>query len=294
VVSLSTMELGKVGIWWSGTWGGADGVPGGPATEMEALGYSTLWSSAGFEPGLPDRFRRLLEATTHVPVASGILSIWHATPAQAAEGVGALEVGHPGRFVLGLGASHAPIVERLDTAYTLPFSRMVGYLDELDDLGPLVAADRRILAALGPRMLTLAAERAAGAHPYFVPVEHVARARELVGPGPLLAPELAVVLETDPQVARARAREYTAGYLQLPNYANNLRTLGYDDDVEGSGSDRLVDAVIAWGDAATIAERVRAFHDAGADHVCLQVVADRAQGFPFEAYRALAPALLGG
>jgi probable F420-dependent oxidoreductase len=285
------MELGTVGIW--DTWDGPDGVAVGAATEMETLGYSTLWSSAGFELGLPDRFGRFLGATAHVPVASGILSIWHATPAQVAEAVGALEVDHPGRFVLGLGTSHAPIVEQLDTSYAFPFSRMVDYLDELDDLGPAVAADRRILAALGPRMLTLAAERTAGAHPYFVPVEHIARARDLIGPGPLLAPELAVVLETDPDLARARAREYTAGYLRLPNYVDNLRTLGYDDDLEGSGSDRLVDAVIAWGDAATIAERVSAFRDAGADHVCIQVVADRTQGFPFDAYRALAPALLG-
>jgi probable F420-dependent oxidoreductase len=143
-------------------------------------------------------------------------------------------------------------------------------------------------------MLTLAAERAAGAHPYFVPVEHIARARHLMGPGPLLAPELAVVLEPDPVVARARAREYTTGYLGLTNYAHNLATLGFGDDLEGGGTDRLVDAVVAWGDTAAIAQRVRAFHDAGADHVCVQVVADRSDGFPFDAYRQLAPALLAG
>jgi probable F420-dependent oxidoreductase len=170
---------------------------------------------------------------------------------------------------------------------------MVQYLDELDDQGPAVAADRRVLAALGPRMLALAAERAAGAHPYFVPVEHIARARAIIGAGPVLAPELAVVLEVDPGAARAAAREYTTGYLQLPNYVNNLRSLGFDDDLEGGGSDRLVDAVVAWGDAATIAERVRAFHDAGADHVCVQVVSDRSKGFPLDAYRQLAPALRG-
>ena len=289
------MELGKVGIWWSGTWSGADGAHGAAAAEMESLGYGALWCSGGFDLGFPSRFGRLLDATEHIPVASGILSIWHANPAQAADGAAALEVAHPGRFLLGLGASHAPVVEQLGTEYALPYTRMVHYLDELDMHGPAVARDRRVLAALGPRMLTLAAERAAGAHPYFVPVEHVARARDLIGPGPLLAPELAVVLEVDPVVARATAREYTAGYLRLPNYANNLRSLGFDDDdLEGGGSDRLVDAVLAWGDTTTIAERVRSFHDAGADHVCVQVVTDRSQGFPLDAYRELGAALLGG
>src|SRR5664280_2231988 len=224
------MELGKAGIWWSGSWSGPDRSPGAAATEMESLGYGTLWSSGGFEPGFPDRFGRLLDATEQLAVASGILSIWHATPEQVADGAAALEVAHPGRFLLGLGTSHTPIVEQLGTEYVHPYARMVHYLDELDALGPAVAADRRVLAALGPRMLTLATERAAGAHPYFVPVEHVARARRLVGPGPLLAPELAVVLEVDRLVARTTAREYAAGYLRLPNYANNLRTLGFDDD----------------------------------------------------------------
>ena len=289
------MELGKVGIWWSGTWSGSDRSPGAAATEMESLGYGALWSSGGFEPGFPDRFGRLLDATEQLAVASGILSIWHATPEQAADGAAALEVAHPGRFLLGLGTSHAPVVEQLGTVYIHPYTRMVHYLDELDALGTAVATDRRVLAALGPRMLTLAAERAAGAHPYFVPVEHVARARRLVGPGPLLAPELAVVPEASRLVARATAREDAAGYLRLPSYTNNLRTLGFDDDdLEGGGSDRLVDAVVAWGDAAAIADRVRAFQDAGADHVCVQVVADRSQGFPFDTYRELAAALIGG
>jgi probable F420-dependent oxidoreductase len=289
------MELGKVGIWWSGTWSGADGAHRATASDMESLGYGALWSSGGFEPGFPARFRRLLDATDHLPVASGILSIWHATAAELAAGAAELEVAYPGRFVLGLGASHGPIVEQQGTRYALPYTRVVHFLDALDDHGPEVGPGRRVLAALGPRMLELAAERATGAHPYFVPVEHVARARDLMGPGPLLAPELAVVLEGEPAAARRAAREYTRGYLRLPNYTNNLRSLGFaDDDLEEDGSDRLVDAVVAWGDAGAIAERVRSFHDAGADHVCVQVVADRSQGFPFDAYRDLAPALLGG
>ena len=148
-----------------------------------------------------------------------------------------------------------------------------------------------MLAALGPRMLELAKERAAGAHPYFVPVEHTAYAREVLGPDRLLAPEVAVVLETDREAALQRAREYASIYLPLPNYTNNLRRFGFtDDDIEGGGSDRLIEAVIPWGDAATVAERVRAHLDAGADHVCVQVVADFFT-FPLAQYRELAPAL---
>jgi probable F420-dependent oxidoreductase len=291
----SSTDLGPFGIWWSGSWDGADGTPEAAAGAMESLGYGALWSSGGFEPRFPDRFGRILGATTHVPVASGIISIWHVTPAEAGRAADALQIDYPGRFLLGLGASHAPLVESLGSAYTRPYSQMVSYLDQLDALGPTVAADRRILAALGPRMLTLAAERAAGAHPYFVPVEHIAEARRVMGPGPLLAPELAVVLDSDPTAARATARGYTEGYLGLPNYADNLRRLGYsDDDLRGPGSDRLVDSVIAWGDAAAIADRVREFHQAGADHVCLQVVEDRGGDFPFEAYGELAEALVHG
>ncbi len=149
---------------------------------------------------------------------------------------------------------------------------------------------RRVLAALGPRMLELAAARAAGAHPYFVPVEHTARARDILGSGPLLAPEVAVVLDADPDTARRLARRYASIYLDLPNYSNNLRTLGFgDDDIGGGGSDRLIDAVIPWGDADAVAARVRAHLDAGADHVCIQVIADH-NDFPLQGYQELAAA----
>ncbi len=281
------VDLGLVGVWWSGSWRAPDDPGLDAPHELEALGYGALWSSGGYDPGLAPHFERLLAATSHVPVASGVVSIWHGSPADVGRDVAALDARFGTRFVLGLGVSHAAVTEH----YARPYAHMVAYLDALDALETPVPPERRVLAALRPRMLELAAARAAGAHPYFVPVEHTARARDILGPGPLLAPEVAVVLEEDPSRAREIARGYTAGYLGLPNYAGNLRTLGYgDDDVAGGGSDRLVDAVIAWGDAAAVAERVRQHHDAGANHVCLQVIADYG-AFPLAQYRELVAAL---
>ena len=286
--SVGLVELGSVGVWWSGPWT----TPGDPAldvpAELEALGYGALWSSGGIWPGLSWRFERLLGSTSAIVVASGIVSIWKADAPRLAAADEDLEARHRGRFLLGLGASHAPLVE----GYTRPYTRMVSYLDALDATAPSVPAQRRALAALGPKMLRLAADRSLGAHPYFVPVDHTARAREVLGDGPLLAPEVTVVLERDPTTARSRARAFTAGYLGLPNYVNNLRALGFgDDDVAGAGSDRLVDAVVAWGDLEAVSARIQAHLDAGADHVCIQVVG-AGEGFPIRHYRELAAALL--
>jgi probable F420-dependent oxidoreductase len=282
------VDLGKIGIWFSGTSRLEDSSLD-VATEIEALGYSAWWSSGRFDPGLSEHFERQLAATAHLVVASGIVSIWPTSPQAIAEAVADLDDRYPGRFLLGLGASHAAIVGE----YSRPYSKMVSYLDALDSAGPAVAKDRRVLAALGPRMLELAGERSAGAHPYFVPVEHTARARAILGSGPLLAPEVTVVLERDPSKARALARTFTAGYLGLPNYANNLRALGFgEDDVAGAGSDRLVDAVIGWGDPDAIAARVHEHHEAGADHVCIQVIPPTQGSFPLAEYRELAAALL--
>jgi probable F420-dependent oxidoreductase len=289
------MAVGSVGVWGRGLWleesrrAEAKDV----AAELEELGYAALWLSAGFGQGLPKVFGELLSATVRISVASGILSIWHATPVEAAEGFAALDRAYPGRFLLGLGASHAPNVDADEKRYGRPWSRMVGYLDELDAQRLVVPPERRVLAALGPRMLRLSAERTHGAHPYFVPVEHTALARKTLGPGPLLAPEQAVVLQTDPELARDLARGHMKGYLRLPNYTNNLRRLGYrDEDFDGGGSDRLVDAIVAWGDLDRIVERVRAHHNAGADSVSVQVISDQPTQFPREQYRRLATALL--
>ena len=284
------MDLGRFGVWWSGSWRAEDEALDVGA-ELEELGYSTLWSSGGFEPGLSSRFGRLLASTQRVKVASGIVSIWVSPAADIAAAVTTLEAEHPGRFLLGVGASHGVMVQD----YRHPYSRMVDYLDALDNAGDSVPSDRRVLAALGPKMLRLAAERSAGAHPYFVPAEHTAQAREILGNGPLLAPEITVVLESDPAKAHELARPFTTGYLSLPNYSNNLRRCGFgDDDLAGGGSDRLVDAVVCWGDTETIATKVMRHLDAGADHVCVQVVAASGEHFPLAEYRELAPALMAG
>jgi probable F420-dependent oxidoreductase len=286
------MDLGRLGVWWSGSWRIADDPTFDVPAELESLGYGALWASGGFDPGLSQTFGRLLASTTRVAVASGIVSMWTGAPADVGPAVADLEARFPGRFQLGIGASHAPLV----SDYSRPYSHMVAYLDALDALDIPVPAERRILAALGNRMLELAAQRAAGAHPYFVPVEHTSRARSVLGPAPLLAPEVAVVLESDPGTARALAREYASIYLGLPNYTQNLRTFGFDDgDIDNSGSDRLIDALIPWGDVASVADRIREHHDAGADHVCLQVISDTGRhGFPLAEYQDLASALFGG
>ena len=282
------MDLGRIGVWWSGAWWVAEDTSIPVAAELEELGYAALWSSGGFQPGLSPHFERLLSATTRMMVFSGIVSIWTTFPDEVAVAVADLDLRYPGRFVLGLGASHAAIVED----YSRPYSHMVAYLDALDVAGPAAARERRVLAALGHRMLSLAADRAAGAHSYFVPVEHTARAREVMGADALLAPEVAVVLEKDASSARQAARAFSAGYLSLPNYANNLRSLGFgNDDFAGGGSDRLIDAVVAWGNTHDVANRVREHLEAGANHVCIQVLAPL-ESFPLNAYRELAPALM--
>lgn len=287
--------MGSVGVWAGGIWlqeprrAEAREV----AAELDELGFTSLWLSAGFGDGVPTVFADMLSATRTLTVASGILSIWHSTPDQTTSAVNNLERAFPSRFLLGLGASHAPQVDGESRRYARPYSRMVSYLDDLDAEHLPAPRDRRVLAALGPRMLRLAAERSAGAHPYFVPVEHTLLAREIMGRGPLLAPEQAVVLETDPDAARAVARRHMSGYLRLPNYTNNLRRLGWDDgDLADGGSDRLVDAIVAWGGVEQIRSRVRAHREAGADTVCVQVLTAEPEQFPRAQFRELAPALL--
>ncbi|MFF9769794.1 LLM class F420-dependent oxidoreductase [Streptomyces sp. NPDC014636] len=252
--------------------------------ELEELGYGAVWLGGN---STADHAAPLLGATRRVVVGTSIQSVWQQDADTTAAGFTEVDAAHPGRFALGLGVSHGPLVKD----YRRPYSAMTGYLDELDKAG--VPADRRVLAALGPRMLGLSRDRAAGAIPYLVTPEHTAQARQILGDRPLLAPEFKVVLESDPARARETARAYLVRYLELPNYTGNFLRLGFtEDDIADGGSDRLIDAVFAWGDEARIRERVAAFHEAGADHVALQVVtANTGATLPRKEWRTLASLL---
>lgn len=252
--------------------------------ELEELGYGTVW--LGGSPS-PDDAAALVEATRSVTVATGILSIWEHSAEEVAARIAALGAGARGRFELGLGVSHDALAPR----YAKPYSAMVAYLDALDAAAPLVDRGRRVLAALGPKMLKLATDRALGAHPYLVTTEHTAEAREALGPGALLAPELSVVLDTDLDRARTTARNMLAMYLRLPNYTNNLLRLGFTErDFEDGGSVRLLDALFALGDAERVRARTREYFDAGADHIALQVLTaeEGGAGLPRAEWRELA------
>ena len=292
------MDLGRVGLWTFQL----DLQPSSRAVQLAAeideLGYGCIWQPevAGRDPLVSATL--LLGATDRLAVGTGIMNIYGRDALAMACGHRSVTEAFPDRFVLGLGVSHQPAVEGLrGHVYGPPLTAMRTYLDAMDAApffaSPPTTEPVRVLAALGPRMLDLAAGRSAGAHPYFVPVEHTATARERLGPGALLAPEQKVVLETDPDTARTIARNAMATYLGLPNYTNNLRRLGYgDDDLAGGGSDRLVDAIVAWGDEDAICDRVRAHHDAGADHVAVQVLPSTPTDTPVEEWRRLADALL--
>ena len=292
------VQLGRTGVW-SGQlrYGGDPGERRDAAAELETLGYSALWVPGGIGGEIFDDCRALLEATGRVPVATGILNLWMHTPEETAEGHAGLTRDFPDRFLLGIGISHGPLIDSIEAGrYERPIDKTRAFLDALDAADPPVPVGERALAALGPRMLELARDRTAGAHPYLVVPEHTRRAREVLGPDRVLAPEQHVFLGTDAAEARAAARHSLQIYLGLPNYTNNWIRSGFTpDDLADGGSDRLCDALVVWGDEATIAGRVREHHDAGADHVCIQVVTspDAGPGMPMDALRALAPALTG-
>ncbi|WP_240972290.1 TIGR03620 family F420-dependent LLM class oxidoreductase [Nonomuraea composti] len=275
-------RLGRVGVWNATLTREPAAVEREAAAEIESLGFKALW--IGETPNGKESLAHaaiLLGATSALTVATGIASIWARDPTAAANGANALAEAYEGRFLLGLGVSHAPAVSARGHDYRKPVTAMRHYLDAMDAteyVGPLPEPAPRVLAALRPKMLELAASRASGAHPYFVTPDHTARARAVLGPEPLLAPEQTVLLETDRDRARSIARQFTTRYLALPNYANNLRELGWtDEDLADGGSDALVDAVVVWGDPEVIAGRVQAHLDAGADHVCIQPLTGSAE-----------------
>jgi probable F420-dependent oxidoreductase len=285
--------LGRLGLWTFQL----DVQPMAQAQEamqeIESLGYGSVWvpEAVGREPLVNTAL--LLSATQRITVATGIASLHARTAMTMQAGWKTISEAFPGRFVLGIGVSHQPMVEGVHrVAYDKPYSTMVSYLDAMDK-GIYVAAGpttppQRVLAALGPKMLRLSAERGLGAHPYFVPVEHTPVAREALGPDALLAPEQAVVFETDSGKAREIARRFMSTYLGLPNYTNNLRRLGWTEEDIAGPTDKLVDAIVAWGSLDDIAARLRAHYDGGADHVCVQVLPAEQRGLPMAEWRELA------
>ena len=291
------IQLGRVGIWQ----GVLDGQPAGRVrevvAELDEIGWPTLW--------IPETVSRdpfvsaavMLEATTRLRIATGIASIWARDAMTTSNASLTLNEAFDGRFLLGLGVSHHTLTEWVRKHdYSKPLTTMRQYLERMDasmfkGVAP-AEPPNRVLAALGPKMLALSAELADGAHPYFVPDEHTVIARKAIGQDKLLAVEQMVVLESDPSLARGIARQHMGVYLGLPNYANNLIRLGFDEGEIADASDRLVDAIVAWGSLEDVVARVKDHHDAGADHVCVQVLMDEPGTVPLDQWRLLAEALL--
>jgi probable F420-dependent oxidoreductase len=273
-------RLGRFGVW-RGAWQTTPDL----AAKLEQLGYGALWLG-----GSPDGdlliVDQLLEATSGLTVGTSIVNIWKDDPVVVAESFGRIESHHSGRFILGIGAGHPEATQQ----YASPYEALQTYVDRL--LAHGVPAQSLVLAALGPKVLRLAGTRTAGAIPYLVPPEHTRMARELLGPGPLLAPEHKVVPDADPERARALgSRRVRNPYLGLVNYTGNLRRLGFtDDDLEGNGSTRLIDALVAHGTGEQIAAQLSAHLEAGADHVCIQLLTE-ADDDPVPGYEAVARAL---
>jgi probable F420-dependent oxidoreductase len=273
-----TQRLGTTGVWR-----GVDDIDAALAKTIEDLGYGAIWQGASPGSGLRPA-EELLDATQSVRIATGVVNIWTSDPAELADSYHRIEARHPGRLLLGIGSGHREATPER----ARPLDAMVRYLDVLDERG--VPVEARVLSALGPRMLALAAERSAGTHPYLTIPSQTREARDALGPDALVAPEQTVVLDPDPESARRSARAFLGRYLSLTNYTTTMKRGGFtDDDIAGDGSDTLVDRIVVHGDGATLAAAVRAHLDAGADHVCVQVQPARSDIVP--ALRAVAAEL---
>jgi probable F420-dependent oxidoreductase len=283
------MDLGSIGVWSGALRNAERSEVVDAAAELEELGYGTIWFPAAGHAGLAEHIDSILRRTRRVMVATGIVNIWTHPAADIGAEHHAITSAYPGRFLLGLGVSHQGVVERSGLAYERPLQKMASYLDALDAAPNPVPKNERILASLGPRSLEQARLRSAGTHPYFVPPEHTRIARQAVGPDAIVAPEQMVVLETDPERARGLVRPLIDRYLHAPNYTNNLLRLGFTAaDFADGGSDRVVDAIVAHGDAETVMQRVKKHLAAGANHVCIQVLTDTPTVIPMPGFRQLA------
>ena len=283
--------ISGTGVWHGALRYGEPAEISEAAAELDELGYTALWiPDAGGD--VFGSVELLLKATRQAIIATGILNLWMHTPEETAARYNELVTSKGDRFLVGIGVSHAPLVDSQEPGrYRHPIQAMTRFLAGIDAAQPSLPLDRRVLAALGPKMLELAGARAAGVHPYNVTPAHTEQARQILGPDALVLPELAVALTTDAEEARRLGREHLQIYLTLPNYTNNLRRLGFEEaDLADGGSNRLVDALLAWGDEDAIKSRVDEHRERGADHVCIQVLSDE-RPFPYSAWRTLAPAL---
>lgn len=288
--------LKKIGIWTGAFEQQPASVVKAAVRELEQLGYGAVWYMEAFGRESLTQAGLLLSMTSHIVVATGITNIYGRDPVTMAAAQRTLSEAYPGRFVLGLGVSHVPLVQQLrGHEYEKPVAKMKSYLDAMDAAPYNAAAPKatyRVLAALGPKMLELAAKQADGAHTYNVTPEHTKIARDIMGKGPGLIVEQAVVLEADATKARKIARNFLALYLTLPNYTNNFLRLGFtEDDCKGEGSDRLIDAVVAWGEIDAVRSRIDEHLKAGADHVCIQALSADPKALPIKEWRQLATAI---
>lgn len=285
------VSISGVGIWSAPLRYGDQGEAAEAAAELEELGFGTLWIPDVGGPVF-DSVGNLLSATRQTVIATGILNLWMHTPADVAAAYASLTEAHGDRFLLGIGVSHAPLIDAGDPGrYRRPLRAMSTFLDGLDTADNPVPAESRVLAALGPKMLELAATRSRGAHPYLTTPDHTRFAREQLGEGPLLLPEQTAILCTSRDEAREIGTTWLSSYLALPNYANNLLRSGFSEDDIASVSDRLFDAIIAWGTVADVTGRVAEHRAAGADHVCVQLLDADPRAFPRDQWRQLAAAL---
>lgn len=285
------VDVSGVGIWSASLRYGDQGEAAEAAAELEELGFGTLWIPDVGGPVF-DSVSNLLSATRSAVIATGILNLWMHTPADVAASYASLTAAHGDRFLLGIGVSHAPLIDAGDPGrYRRPLRAMATFLDGLDAAERPVPVGSRVLAALGPKMLGLAASRSRGAHPYLTTPEHTRFAREQLGAGPLLLPEQTAILCSDRDEAREIGTPWLGSYLALPNYANNLLRSGFTEDDIAHVSDRLFDALIAWGTPDTVIGRVAEHRAAGADHVCVQLLDADPRAFPRQQWRQLADAL---
>ncbi|MCG7596264.1 LLM class F420-dependent oxidoreductase [Mycobacterium sp. PSTR-4-N] len=285
------MKLTGVGLWSSQLRYGNAGEAADAAAELDELGFPALWIPDVGGPVL-DAVDNLLAATSKTVIATGILNLWMHEPAEVASRYATLTETHGERFLLGIGCSHAPLIDSQEPGrYRKPLAATKAFLDGIDASPTPVPTGNRVLAALGPKMLELSATRAAGAHPYLSTPDHTRTARELLGDTPMLLPEQSVLLVDSRDEARAIGTDWLRNYLGLPNYANNIRRSGFTEEDISTVSDRLFDALIAWGDEETVLRRVTEHLDAGANHVCVQVLTADPREFPREQWRRLAAAL---